>query len=82
MTSPTAKERSIPEIPDFIVEWCGSSRKYRVRIRRELRVVQRALDQARRGCAYSPAYPYITTIENALAEAIKACRVKNWEGRK
>jgi hypothetical protein len=58
----------------------GTLRQWRVRKRRELRDVSRALDALRLGCAYSPIRQEVEHIQTAVDSARQKLR-GNWEPR-
>jgi hypothetical protein len=66
--------RKLPDHLDCIL------RRWRVRKRRELRDVSRALDALRLGCAYSPIQRQVEQIHAAVNSARQKLR-GNWEPR-
>jgi hypothetical protein len=70
------------KIPRFISKQVGGAQVFRVLHRSALRDAVKALNNARMGCAYSPAYKAILKADAALKEAIEAARPVNWEKKK
>ena len=56
----------------------GTIRPWRVRKRREMREVSRALELLRLGCFYTPAYKEINQARTLLAQARKKMNSRNW----
>lgn len=65
-------------LPRFIIGPYGSARKYRAAHRKRLQRVKAALDEARLGCAYTPAFKHLKIIQRELDLAIEACRPAKW----
>lgn len=65
-------------LPRFIIGPYGSARKYRAAHRKRLKRIKVALDEARLGCAYTPAYRHLQIIQRELNLAIEACRPTKW----
>jgi hypothetical protein len=66
-------------IPKYIADVFGSAQKFRSHHRKHLKRAALWLDEARRGCVYSPDYKEVVTACEAIKKAIELCRVKNWE---
>ncbi len=67
-------------IPRFIAaQFAGGAQEFRVNHRYALREALKALQNARLGCAYSPAFRAIQRANAAIDEAIEAARPGNWE---
>jgi hypothetical protein len=64
-------------IPDHLR---GTLRQWRVRKRRELRALTRALDALRLGCAYTPIQAHINEMQRVVDSAQQKLR-GNWEPR-
>lgn len=70
------------DIPRHIVETFGSARKFRAHHRESLRRAARALEEARRGCNYSPAVDDIHIAVTALSHALERTSPRLWENRR
>jgi hypothetical protein len=69
-------------IPTYVSKQFGGVRKFRAYHRLALQDARRALERARRGCAFTPDTVAVHRACDALAEAIKQCRPTAWEGRR
>ncbi len=54
------------------------ARDFRAKKRTELRKVIKALDDLRLGCAFTPAYQNILSIDRLLSDSKELMNQKNW----
>lgn len=65
--------------PKWLLQEEGlTQRQWKMLKRREIKHVIKALDRYRLGCAYTPGYEEVHTIDEALTRIVNAQSVKNW----
>jgi len=66
-------------VPKWVLQQDGLNlRQWKARKREQIKRVEKAFDEFRNGCAYSPGYREVQGIQSALFKIIDAQSVKNW----
>lgn len=74
--------RGKPLFPQHIRAEFGGSRGFQVAHRRALKLARYWINQARRGCVYSPDTADVQAADAAIERALEKCAPKNWKAQR